>query len=1534
MALTLPQGTTVGETYTDGTSTWVYNGTGWEYLDPSKTYFQAEAPAVAVEGQNWTDTDNGRLYTYLQGQWINEGSVFESKSTEEKTVTLSNTQGANPIGSPATWRDVEELEPKLQKFANPDNSGTTTGFGGVVVVSNNYMATTSTEAPYDLVVEIYKKVDKKWNHIHQITGISVVNSYGSQDQKHIAIYDMSDSIMNTFGSSPANTGGCLLAVADNSFINNPGELYTTKGKVHIYGIAGDQVKEIGVIECPLRDEEANYGDGNYEQPGFGAHIQFMMPAVDSDAWRRGEGELIVTAPQYRSADRQAAYATGRVFKFKLPHQPSGSAEHILPEASTSLANWNTMYNNIVPASKVAVYRKEGVKGFGSSVGILDNNDLAIGAGTIGTMTSRDTQSVLLYDEANYPGESFTHQFNSDGTTNEGSMLGQLGRTSVDNSASWIAYGDGLASGGIPFTPTNFSDPDQIRKAELGESSSCGEVIIYHKASKKSIRLQTPEINGIRQTMALFGQSVAIWNDCILLVGAPNAIGYGSPGWNSMTLQNWNSTYNPSNLAMPSYNMALGHGAIFMYALETSSSGDPVVTELAKWGLEGGTTPEIYNSPFYFYIFRDRIAEENNQSAIGSGAPSINANEFGAGGDYSSTTSNYFGWDIKISPDQMTLAISTPQLGPFASDPNQNNGSMTVNGGTMSYSGNYQYQDTYGCVMLFNLKTISGISQGQGSNGWSNAAWIQNPLASTDLYYNMIKYQVPANSIALSNTKLVVGYKNVKFNHDPRNYSSAMYESGTAANHGYAAVYDISSTGSSRPTATFRSILLPPQINMEPFGPTGLGFAQENTNTSSWFYYGQSVAVSDNYIAVSASGLSPDGNGAIPRAYGQSSVVYVYDVNDYSLLATCDTISSDHMYGMYDDPVGRTDHNLYPFALNDEDRYTAQQWNGSSAVDGPWAYNAKFNSNIPCYLSLGTYGAVGASLEISGQKIMVGAPEIGAYNNSSSDKIYGVIFTFDMDDVQYNEYNQITSQSVQHSENYDITGKTWNQYYLSSGFGFNIQPAVEAHGSETPSNSNNFYETLMPYTLKSRTIGGKFHISVPYGMSNPNFQDSSIYYTANVKFGYGRDLVINNNFSTYGGIYIFDRNGNYKNLLSPTTTVQSNSISTTDLNILSANGTTGDSLPGKFGHIIRTTDNYLIVYDPSEHMWASSGNDWAPNYAYVPTVSIFNKSDLSFVDKIIDPDWNYSVDYFVSAYFGRNIEAHGNRLYIPAAEPQSGGDQTMVDRIYVYDLDTRGQLLTLTSPNRDAVLNIVQTFYSPSITSWGQSFGTSMSISDKNMVFGAPGFINGSAVNIGAFYVASTAKDGVDVYYSKHSDDNISTDLQSLDTATEHTQEFIGYITGSTYDSSTVRRLGAVTINTASTAQGDGFAPSTGTNITSWDPETSGYVQTLVSGIAYYGMITYTVVPGETEGSPVFSLMGMNPDTNEIQIPGVPGNETHILDGTRLFFVGIADSETNISLLPNPTDLVQPTMLSTNSGGGSVVGTLPTAEGMPKPWETV
>ena len=148
MAITFPEGTSVGQTYTDGTSTWVYNGTAWEYLSPSKSYFQADPPVAGVQGQNWTNTNTGRLYTYLDGQWINEGSTFTSKSAEIDKVRSETTAGSvNPIGYPMTWREAK-LAPLKHSIENPTAYDTQEGdwFGFDVDITDSYFIV---GAPYE-----------------------------------------------------------------------------------------------------------------------------------------------------------------------------------------------------------------------------------------------------------------------------------------------------------------------------------------------------------------------------------------------------------------------------------------------------------------------------------------------------------------------------------------------------------------------------------------------------------------------------------------------------------------------------------------------------------------------------------------------------------------------------------------------------------------------------------------------------------------------------------------------------------------------------------------------------------------------------------------------------------------------------------------------------------------------------------------------------------------------------------------------------------------------------------------------------------------------------------------------------------------------------------------------------------------------------------------------------------------------------------------------------------------------------------------
>ena len=71
MALAFPAGV-LGQSYTEGGTTWIYDGTKWN-RQPNNTQKQEisdTAPAAPVEGQRWVDSANGKLYFYVNGTWV------------------------------------------------------------------------------------------------------------------------------------------------------------------------------------------------------------------------------------------------------------------------------------------------------------------------------------------------------------------------------------------------------------------------------------------------------------------------------------------------------------------------------------------------------------------------------------------------------------------------------------------------------------------------------------------------------------------------------------------------------------------------------------------------------------------------------------------------------------------------------------------------------------------------------------------------------------------------------------------------------------------------------------------------------------------------------------------------------------------------------------------------------------------------------------------------------------------------------------------------------------------------------------------------------------------------------------------------------------------------------------------------------------------------------------------------------------------------------------------------------------------------
>ena len=71
MPLSFPTGSTVGELYKEGTKSWTWNGSAWDRVDPSEAPTGDTPPSVAVVGNTWFNTTNGKMYYFDDSEmWI------------------------------------------------------------------------------------------------------------------------------------------------------------------------------------------------------------------------------------------------------------------------------------------------------------------------------------------------------------------------------------------------------------------------------------------------------------------------------------------------------------------------------------------------------------------------------------------------------------------------------------------------------------------------------------------------------------------------------------------------------------------------------------------------------------------------------------------------------------------------------------------------------------------------------------------------------------------------------------------------------------------------------------------------------------------------------------------------------------------------------------------------------------------------------------------------------------------------------------------------------------------------------------------------------------------------------------------------------------------------------------------------------------------------------------------------------------------------------------------------------------------------
>lgn len=116
-AINFPDSPTVGQSFSVGTRSWIWDGTVWENTT-ARDFVRAvsdTAPANPAVGDEWFNSANGRLYNYYDGFWIEVGAsvagptgIVTANSPlvyDEATKTISIDQNA------ITSTIISETEP-------------------------------------------------------------------------------------------------------------------------------------------------------------------------------------------------------------------------------------------------------------------------------------------------------------------------------------------------------------------------------------------------------------------------------------------------------------------------------------------------------------------------------------------------------------------------------------------------------------------------------------------------------------------------------------------------------------------------------------------------------------------------------------------------------------------------------------------------------------------------------------------------------------------------------------------------------------------------------------------------------------------------------------------------------------------------------------------------------------------------------------------------------------------------------------------------------------------------------------------------------------------------------------------------------------------------------------------------------------------------------------------------------------------------------------------------------------------------------
>ena len=106
MPINFPSNPLTNQYFTSGGTTWIYDGSKWNFYVGPYSIYQASSPTGTIAGQLWVDNDDNRIYVYDGTNWdavyvggpTGGGSdkiFYENDQTVTTNYTI--TQGNNAI---------------------------------------------------------------------------------------------------------------------------------------------------------------------------------------------------------------------------------------------------------------------------------------------------------------------------------------------------------------------------------------------------------------------------------------------------------------------------------------------------------------------------------------------------------------------------------------------------------------------------------------------------------------------------------------------------------------------------------------------------------------------------------------------------------------------------------------------------------------------------------------------------------------------------------------------------------------------------------------------------------------------------------------------------------------------------------------------------------------------------------------------------------------------------------------------------------------------------------------------------------------------------------------------------------------------------------------------------------------------------------------------------------------------------------------------------------------------------------------------